>query len=301
MNHSHSHAHAHYGDHNAPRLMRLATLASTSLAFVLLAAKTYAWWSTESISMLSSLTDSLFDVLSSLVNLIAIRYALKPADDDHRFGHTSIEDIAGLAQAAFITASMLLIMLQATERLFNPHVLTRQEIGIWVSAGAMVVTVGLVAFQTIVTRRTGSLIIASDRLHYAGDILFNAGVLMAFYLSEHFGFIWADPVIAIVIAVIVLWSTREIGLRAFHNLMNREMPDVQKAQILSILTTMPEIRSHHNLKTRYSGTKPFIQMHVDIDAGLSFRDAHEITDRFEKKLLLAFPGAEVIIHADPRD
>jgi len=297
----HNHTHAHYGDADAPRLMRIATIASSSLAFVLLGAKTYAWWSTESIAMLSSLTDSLFDVFSALVNLFAIRYALKPADDDHRFGHSSIEDIAGLSQAAFICASMLMIMLQAAERLFNPHQLTNQSIGIWVSAGALVVTVGLVLFQGMVARRTGSLIIASDRLHYAGDVLFNAGVLLAFFLDTQLGLGWADPAIAMLIAVVVLYSSRDIGLRAFNNLMNREMPDADKAKIIEAVESMAEITGHHNLKTRYSGTKAFIQLHADIAAGLSFRAAHDIVDRLEKKLLAAFPGAEVIIHPDPHE
>lgn len=299
---SHAHTHAHYGDIDAPRLMRMATIASSSLAFTLLAAKTYAWWSTESIAMLSSLTDSLFDVLTSIVNLVAVRYALKPADDDHRFGHTSIEDIAGLSQAAFISASMLLIMLQAVERLFNPHALVgNPDVGMWVSGISMLVTIGLVMFQTMVTRRTGSLIIASDRLHYVGDILFNAGVMLAFFLSKHFGWMWADPAIAMVIAVVVLWNTRAIGLRAFHNLMNREMPDAEKEKIVATIQQISEIRGHHNLKTRYSGTKAFIQMHIDIDASLSFLAAHDIADRLEQQLLVAFPGAEVIIHPDPRN
>ncbi len=251
--------------------------------------------------MLSSLTDSLFDVLSSLMNLFAVRYALKPADDDHRFGHSSIEDIAGLSQAAFIVASMLIIMLQAAERLFNPHPLTQPDIGLWVSAVAMLATVGLVVFQTMVTRRTGSLIIASDRLHYVGDILFNAGVMLAFFLSKQFGWSWIDPAIAIIIAAVVLYSSREIGLRAFNNLMNHEMPDAEKEKIISIIQAIPEIGDHHNLKTRYSGTKAFIQMHIDIDGNLGFRAAHDITERLENALLDAFPGAEVIIHPDPQD
>lgn len=298
---SHAHHHAHYGDENAPALLKQVTLFSTGLACLLLAAKTYAWWSTESIAMLSSLTDSLFDVLSSLVNYIAIRYALKPADEDHRFGHTSIEDIAGLAQAAFICASMLIIMLQALERLYNPHPITETGIGMIVSAAGIVVTIGLVGFQTMVQKRTGSLIVESDRMHYAGDILFNVGVLIAFAISRQFGWVWADPAMALLIAVVVLWSSRNIAFRAFNNLMNREMPDEDKIKILGIVGSIAEIHGHHNLKTRYSGTKAFIQMHAEIDANLSFRAAHDIIDRLEKALGAAFPGAEVIIHPDPRE
>jgi ferrous-iron efflux pump FieF len=310
MSHTHSHHHGHthtafISTNVAPehaRLMRLATYASVVIATILLVAKLIAWWRTDSLAMLSSFTDSVFDVLMSLVNMLAVRYALKPADDDHRHGHTSIEDIAGLAQCAFIFAAMAMIILQSIERLSNPHVvLSSPMLGIGVSVMGMLFTTVLVAFQTYVTRRTKSLVIAADRLHYLGDILFNAGVIAAFVLSSRFGLVWADAAIAILIACIVLWSNRSIGIRAFNNLMDREMPATEKGEIAALVAAMPDIHSHHNLKTRYSGVKPFIQLHIDVDASLNFRDAHAITDRLEKALLDRFPGADVIVHADPID
>jgi ferrous-iron efflux pump FieF len=306
---SHSHAHSHNHLIGAPvagltpqhaRLMRLASYASVAIASILLVAKLVAWWRTDSLAMLSSFTDSVFDVLMSLVNMVAVRYALKPADDDHRFGHTSIEDIAGLAQCAFIFAAMAMIILQSIERLSNPHItLTNPELGIGVSVLGMLLTTGLVAFQTYVTRRTKSLVIAADRMHYVGDILFNLGVLAAFVLSSYYGLLWADAAIAILIAVLVLRATWPLGVRAFNNLMDREMPDDEKKLIFDIIDSMPEISGYHNLKTRYSGTKAFIQLHVDIDANLNFRDSHAITDRLEHAIEHAFAGADVIIHPDP--
>lgn len=284
------------------RLMKLASYASVTMATFLLCAKLYTWWRTDSLAMLSSFTDSVFDVITSAINMLAVRYALKPADDDHRFGHTSIEDIAGLAQCAFIFAAMAMIILQSIERLTNPHVaLSDPELGIGVSVLAMVLTTALVLFQSYVTRRTKSLVIAADRMHYAGDILFNLGVLAAFALSTYAGFLWADAAIAILIALVVIVSTWPLGLRAFNNLMDREMPDAEKKLIFDIIDRMSEIKGYHNLKTRYSGTKAFIQLHVDIDATLNFREAHAIIDRLEHAILDAFPGADVIVHPDPRD
>jgi ferrous-iron efflux pump FieF len=268
----------------------------------MLLAKLFAWWKTDSLAMLSSFTDSVFDVLMSLINMLAVRYALKPADDDHRYGHTSIEDIAGLAQCAFIFAAMAMIVLQSIERLSNPHaVLENPMLGIGVSVLGMGLTTALVLFQTYVTKRTKSLVIAADRLHYVGDILFNLGVLAAFILSSWYGLIWADAAIAILIAFIVLWSNRSIGIRAFNNLMDREMPEREKTALIALVQAIPEIRGHHNLKTRYSGIKPFIQLHVEIDASLNFREAHAIIDRLEKAIIAAFPGADVIVHPDPVD
>lgn len=301
--HSHSHGQGHesHAQHISPatqRLMRLATYASVVMAIALLVGKTVAWWMSDSLAMLSSLTDSLFDVVTSIINMLALRYALKPADDDHRFGHTSIEDIAGLAQFAFINAAMLLIVLQSFERLANPQPMQHEMLGIIVSVIAMIATTALVVFQTIVAKRSGSLIIASDRMHYVGDIAFNIGVLIALVLTASFGLNWADPAMAIVIAVVVLWSTRSIGIRAFNNLMDKEMPAQEKTQIEEIVRRVPEVLGVHNVKTRYSGTKPFIQMHIDLDPTLSFAQAHAITDRLEKALLEQFAGGEIIIHPD---
>ena len=294
----HAHPHPTPADHGP--LLRTASYASLAVACVLLAAKLYAWWQTDSLAMLSSFTDSVLDVVMSVANMVALRYALKPADDDHRFGHTSIEDIAGLAQCAFIAAGMALIMLQAFERLANPHTLSNEGLGITVSVLALVFSTGLVLFQTYVSRRTRSVIVASDRMHYIGDILFNIGVLIAFALSAWGGIDAADPVMAIVISIVVLWNTKPVALRAFNNLMDREMPDEEKATILQLVKSIPEIRGYHQFKTRYSGVKAFIQLHVEIDVNLSFREAHAIVDRLEHAILDEFPGADVIIHPDPK-
>lgn len=281
------------------RLMKLVTLASTGMACALALGKLVAWWQSDSLAMLSSLTDSCFDIFASILNLIAVRYALKPADDDHRFGHNSIEDIVGLAQCAFIFSSMLIIMLQSVERLTNPQPLAHEALGMGVSLLAMASTCALVAFQTYVAKRTGSLIVNADRLHYVGDIGFNFGVFVALLFNAHFGWSMADPIMALVIAAVVLWSSRKIGIRAFHNLMDKEMPETEKARILAAVAAFPEIKGLHHLKTRFSGTKAFIQMHAELDAALSFPDAHSIIDRLEQALLAAFPEAEIIIHPDP--
>ena len=284
------------------RLMHLSTYAAVSVASLLLCMKLIAWWRTDSLAMLSSFTDSVFDMVMSVVNLFAVRYALKPADDDHRFGHNSIEDIAGLAQCAFIVAAMSMIILQSVERLANPvETLAHPAIGFVVSIIGMAVTTVLVVFQTHVSRRTGSLVIAADRLHYASDIFFNLGVLAAFGLSTYARLPWADAGIAILIALIVIWSNRTIGIRAFNNLMNHEMAEEEHAAITELVASIPEIRGHHKLKTRYSGIKPFIQLHAEIEASLNFREAHAIIDRLENAILQRFPGADVIVHPDPID
>ena len=283
------------------QLMRWASYGSVAVASLLLLAKLYAWWQTDSLSMLSSFIDSAFDLVMSIGNMLALRYALKPADDDHRFGHNAIEDIASLAQCAFIATGMAMIVMQAMARLATPQPLTNESLGIIVTLGALALTVGLVLFQTYVGRRARSQIVASDRMHYVGDILFNVGVLVALGVSAETGARWADPAMAIVIAAVVLWNTKPLLIRAFNNLMDREMPADEIATIHAVIEGVKGVRGHHQLKTRYSGNKPFIQMHVEIDANLNFREAHAIADRVENAVGEIFPGAEVIVHADPRE
>lgn len=305
MSHSHAHGHGHFHSHDGgdgPHavLMRRASYASVVMATVLLLSKFYVWWETDSLAMLSSFTDSVFDVVMSLANMLALRYALKPADEDHSFGHTSIEDIAGLAQCVFIGVSMGLIVWHSVERIITPApILTAPELGIGVSAIGMIFTMALVTYQGYVAKKTGSLIVAADRTHYVSDILFNLGVMAAYVFSSYMGIALADPVIAIIIAGVVLWSMREVAIRSFNNLMDREMQDEEKARINTIVSTTPGVIRHHHLKTRHSGVKSFIQMHVDMDADLNFREVHAITDALEEALYKAFPAAEVIIHPEP--
>jgi ferrous-iron efflux pump FieF len=302
-----SHAHHHHTpicqDKNPSaaikRLMRLTSYAAVAVALVLVSAKLYAWWVSESLAMLSSLTDSLFDVVVSTLNMLALRYALKPADDDHRFGHTAIEDIVGLAQFVFISAAMMVIILQSFERLFHPSALTHEAIGIGVSLFSMALTIGLVMLQSVVAKRSGSLIIAADRLHYLGDVLFNIGVIFALFLSLNFGFYWADPAIAIIIALSIIISTRSIGKRAFNNLMGHEMPDAERDKITQIVLAVSGVYGLHQLRTRYMGMKPIIQLHAELDDTLSFAQSHHITDAIEAALLQQWPEAEIIVHGDP--
>lgn len=302
--HHHTHAHLGSSGNNAvpaehAKLMRRATMASLIVASGLALMKIVGYSMTGALGMLTSLMDSLFDVVISLVNFAAMRYALKPADEDHRFGHTSIEDIAGLAQFAFITGSMLFVMVQSVQYLFNPHPIPHSSVGIGIMAISMVSTIGLVLYQRRVAKLTGSLIVKADALHYVTDILMNGGIIIALWVSSAFGVLWADPLLALCIAVYVIKEAFEIGIRAYNNLMDKEMSDEDKAKVLKIIESVEGIQGHHQLKTRYSGAKVFIQMHAEIDGGLSFSAAHEIADRLEHALEAAFPQAEVIIHQDP--
>jgi ferrous-iron efflux pump FieF len=281
------------------RLMRRATYASVAVAAILIVAKTTAWAMTDSVSVLSSLVDSLLDAVASLINLLAVHHALTPADREHRFGHGKAEPIAGLAQAAFITGSALFLLLEAGHRLYAPLPVVQPEIGIGVMVLSIVLTLGLVLYQRHVVSSTGSVAISADSLHYRGDLLVNGSVIVSIVLAAWFGFQLADPLFAIAIGLYILWSAIRIGRMAFDLLMDRELADDERQRIRKIAMSHPEVRSLHDLRTRSAGPNIFIQFHLEMDAEISLRRAHEISDAVESEVMAAFPNSEVIIHQDP--
>lgn len=281
------------------QLMRLATYASVSVACLLIALKTGAWIATESIAMLSTLVDSLLDALASIVNLFAVRHALTPADHEHRFGHGKAEALAAMAQSAFIAGSAVLLLFQAGERFINPRPLSAPEIGIWVMVISIVLTVILVAFQLWVVRRTQSVAISADSLHYKGDVLVNLAVIVALVLGTWFGWIYADPIFGAAIAAYILFNAWLIVRDALDMLMDRELPDEERERIRDIALSHPEVESLHDMRTRRSGPTSFIQFHLVMKAEMSLLRAHEISDAVETELRETFTDAEILIHQDP--
>ena len=266
---------------------------------MLIVAKIVAALMTGSASLLSSLVDSLLDAFASLVNFFAVRHALQPADREHRFGHGKAEPLAALAQCAFIAGSVIFIVIEATGRLASAQTVENGALGIAVMAFSLVVTLLLVAFQGHVARRTGSTAIGADALHYRMDIAMNVGVLVALVAATRFGLWWADGVAAIAIACWIALAAVRLGRRSWDLLMDREFPDRERDRIKEIVRAHPDSRGLHDLRTRRSGLQPFIQLHLELDPGLTLLRAHEIADEVEAGIVAAFPGAEVIIHQDP--
>lgn len=283
----------------AARLMRLATYASVSVASVLVATKIFAWVMTDSVSLLSTLMDSLLDVAASVLNLIAVHHALQPADDEHRFGHGKAEALAGLGQAAFISGSAAFLLIEAGQRIFNPKTIDNSEIGIAVMVVAIVLTVILVAFQRYVVRKTGSLAISADSLHYQTDVLVNASVIVSLLFVTRLGWTLADPLFAIGIAGYILWGAWRIAYGALNVLMDHELPDEDRQRIRAIAMDHPEVQDIHDLRTRSAGTQIFIQLDLEMDGDLNLRDAHAVAVQVMIELADAYPNAEVFVHQDP--
>ena len=280
-------------------LMRRTAWAAVAVAAILIVLKTIAYIVTDSIAMMASLADSALDIFASSINVIAIRSALTPADAEHRFGHGKAEPLAGLVQAAFLFGSVAFLVIESASRLIAPHKIEQGAVALAVMAVSIGLTVALVAFQQFTVRRTKSLAIGADRMHYAGDLLTNIGVVVGVVLSTQFGFLEADPIIGIVVAAVLAFSAWHVFLQSYNQLMDRELPDSDRAKIKTIVMRHPEVRNLHDLRTRAAGVHTFIQFHIELDPTISITRAHEISDAVEHEVCTEFPNSEVIIHQDP--
>lgn len=283
----------------ADRLRRHATNASVAVAMTLILAKLAAYWVTDAVSILSSLIDSTTDLLASVVALVGVRHALRPADQHHRFGHGKAEALATLAQAAFITGSALLLTVEAVRRLFRPEPVNEGLVGIVVMLLSIVLTLALVTFQRSVVRRTGSLAVGADSLHYSGDLFMNLAVIAAILLTQWTGIPVLDPLFGMGIAAFLLYGAWRILGEALDVLMDRELPDADRQRIHAIVHRSGEAKGMHDLRTRSSGTETFIDFHLELDPQLTVSAAHDVTERIEHALLTDFPNADINIHQEP--
>ncbi len=279
--------------------MRRATYAAVLVAGLLLCLKIAAWVATGSVSLLSSLIDSSLDLIASSLNLFAVHYALRPPDEDHRFGHGKLESLAGLGQAAFITGSAIFLVMEATSRLITPIPIERGWVGIAVMVISIVVTLWLVRFQRSVVKQTSSVAISADSLHYSGDVLINGSVIISLGMSMTLGWTFLDPLFAIAIALFLMWNAWQIFRSALDYLMDRELSDEQREKITALCLGQTRVMGIHELKTRSTGSQEFIQLHLELDDNLPLWDAHMISDRVEAAVQKEFPNAEIIIHQDP--
>jgi ferrous-iron efflux pump FieF len=286
-------------DKHSLNLKRWAAAASLGVGVILIAVKFVAFIMTDSVSMLSSLMDSSFDAVASLVTMISIAHAATPADEEHRFGHGKMEALSALGQAVFIFGSAIFLLFESIRRFFTPMRLHDADVGVCVMVLSIVLTGTLIAFQVYVIRKTRSVAIAADHLHYKGDLLMNLGVFMALTLSYYSRWPYYDPLFAGIIALALLYGSHSITRESFDILMDKEIPAADREKIMALVRAHKGVAAIHDLRTRNTGARIFIEFHMEVDGELTLNRAHVITEEVEKILFDAFPNAEVLIHQEP--
>ncbi|MDE1916321.1 MAG: cation diffusion facilitator family transporter [Sphingomonadales bacterium] len=285
------------GDHAG--LNRSAALASISMASLLVLVKGYGAWTTGSTAMLGSLADTALDLVASVATLAGVWVAGQPADDNHRFGHGKAEALSALFQVVLIGVSAIGLGVHAVQQLVSGERTAAATDGIVVSVIAIVGTLALLAWQKHVIARTRSLAIATDHLHYQSDLILNVAVIAALALDTYAGFTRADPLFGLGIALWLGWGAWSASQQAIEQLMDHEWPEEKKARFIKTLARHPELRGVHDLRTRTSGNRDFVQFHVWVDGKMTITQAHDVMDEIEAKLKLEFPDVEILIHPDP--
>lgn len=269
------------------------------MALFLTALKSWAAIETGSVALLGSLADTGFDLLASLLTLFSVRYAALPADDDHRFGHGKAEALSALVQVMLVTVSAVFIGWRAVVRFGSGTPTEHPEMGIGVSLVAIVATLGLLAYQRHVIKKTGSVAIHGDHLHYQGDLLLNIAVIVALALDAVLNVRGADPLFGIAIALWLLWGAWRAASLALDQLLDKEWPLEKRQRFIEVAMRHPELRGIHDMRTRSAGAHDFCQFHVWVDPNMTVLQAHEVMDEIEAELMREFPGVEVLIHPDP--
>ena len=283
----------------ANALNRSAALASIAVALLLVGLKAWAAWSTGSTAMLGSLADTVLDLVASLATLAGVWVAAQPDDENHRFGHGKAEALAAMFQVVLISISALTLAVRAVDQWLGGHRPEEAEGGIAVSVIAMAATFALLAWQRHVIRKTRSLAIATDHVHYQSDLLLNLAVIAALALDQYAGISGADPAFGLAIAAWLGWGAWGASQQAIEQLMDHEWPEEKKQRFLEVVARHPELKGLHDLRTRTSGNRDFVQFHVAVDPQMTVRAAHDVMDDIEDKLLEEFPGIEILIHPDP--
>jgi ferrous-iron efflux pump FieF len=280
-------------------LRRAASATSLCVAFVLVGVKTWAWLATGSISLLTSAADGLVDVLASMVTFAGVRYAERPADSGHRYGHGKAEAIAALIQALLLAGAALVLGVESVQRLITPEPLKALGFGIWIIIGSTIAAIALVSMQTYVVKRTGSTAIAADRAHYVTDVAVNIAVLCALVLDRFFGWTRSDAVGAIAISCYMLWNARGMALHALVQLLDRELDAGERERIKTAVLSCRGVEGIHDIRTRDGGDRVFVEFHVEVDGHLSVDEGHTIGDDAECAVKALFPAADVTAHLEP--
>ena len=281
-------------------LTRRVTWLSVATALILTALKAGVWLATGSVSILASLADSGLDFIAAVGSFAAVRYAVAPPDAEHRFGHGKAEAFASLVQAGLVFASAALVGQEAIVRLLHPQPIQREGWAIGAMAVSMGLTGLLVTAQTRVLRQARSVAVTGDRAHYLADLASNVVALIAIAASALLGLGGVDALGGLAVAALLLWGAVSVFRQASNELMDRELPDEARAKIIALMTEDPRLTDVHQLRTRASGPTIHIQMHADLDPALTLELANEVVVAAERRVLEAFPSADIIIHADPR-
>ncbi|MDR6102928.1 cation diffusion facilitator family transporter [Agrobacterium larrymoorei] len=281
-------------------LVRKLAFWGIPFSFLVLGLKLSAWWVTGSVALLSDGLESTVNVVAAFIAYFVIRYAQKPADDDHQFGHHKAEYISAVVEGVLIVVAALLIVKEAWGGLFEPRLPEAPVLGLAINAFAGGLNAVWATLLIRVGRKHASPALTADGHHIMSDVVTSIGVLIGLVLAIVSGYAILDPLLAILVAINILIQGSKVILHSLGGLMDKAVePEEDEAIKKAIAEHSAGVLNVHDLKTRRAGSAAFIDFHVVVPASMSVGAAHEICDRLEDAIRGVIPGATLAIHVEP--
>jgi cation diffusion facilitator family transporter len=285
------------------RIEKKATLVSTTIAFLLVAFKLTVGIISGSVAVLASAIDSLLDTVVSLFNYFALHNSDKEPDEHFNFGRRKLEPLAAVIEGTIISLSALFILYTAISKMVQGSVIDHLDISIDVMIASLIITAGLVFFLNTVAKKTGNMVIQADALHYKTDLFSNGAVLLSLVVISFTDYTFIDPILGIGISIYMIYSAFPLIKEGILMLLDAALDPQSVAKINKVLNSQLDISSHHDLRTRQSGSEIYISVHIVFNISTSLYDAHMVGDRIELAFKNLFPENTVysLIHLDPYD
>jgi cation diffusion facilitator family transporter len=285
------------------RIEKKATLVSSSVALVLVAFKLTVGIIGGSVAVLASAVDSLLDMVVSTFNYFALHNSDKEPDEHFNFGRRKLEPLAAVIEGTIISLSALFILYEAISKMVQNDPIKHLNLSIWVMVGSMAITAGLVVFLNIVAKQTNNMVIKADALHYKTDLLSNGAVLISLVIISFTEYTLIDPLLGIAISLYMIYSAFPIMKEGMLMLLDAALDPKSVHKINRLLDSQLDISSHHDLRTRRSGSDVYVSVHIVFSISTSLYDAHLVGDRIELSIKNLFPDnyTSVLVHLDPYD
>ena len=285
------------------RLEKKATIISSATATLLIIIKLFIGIASGSVAVLASAIDSVLDLAVSIFNYFALHNVEKAPDDTFNYGRGKIEALAAVIEGFIITISGLYILYSAIDKLLHEHKTSYIQESIIVMLASLLITGALVMFLHHVAKKTGSMVIRSDALHYKTDLYSNAVILISLVIIHFTQMYMIDSILGILIAIYIIYSAYDLIKDGILMLMDAAMPEEIVKQIKRIITRNPNIDSYHLLLTRCAGKDAFVSVHLVFHMSISLYDAHRVCDAIENKIKGIDKGFtwHLMIHPDPYD
>ena len=298
-------SHFHVTQSEYSEKVKRSSLITITVVTFLIIIKLIAYFYTGSIIILSVMADSIFDLIISLTSLILVRISLRQNTAEYRFGYGKAEALSAFIEGIIILFISISILVLAFQKYQQPDsYMEHANIAIGVMLMSLISTFFLVRYQTTVMKETNSISIESEKLHYMSDLLTNFAALIGIILVASFNFTKADPIIAGLISIYLMYTTFEIFKKSVAVLIDREIDDDLKKEVFEIVQSHNKVLGFHDVRTRQSGSskgKFFMQMHIEVSEHVTLNESHNIADQVEDSILEKFPDSVILLHVDPQN